>query len=79
MPHTTDVYISLLSISQSNAADSQARMTHISRIKAELERLEFQESTLAQQIDQFQQACTSAKDKLSRMRSVNTHLLLNIH
>ncbi|KAI4905310.1 hypothetical protein NFI96_022725, partial [Prochilodus magdalenae] len=56
------------SISQSNAADSQTRMNQISHIQALLDDLTFQESTLTQQVDQFQHACTSAKDKLSKMR-----------
>ncbi|XP_066540953.1 structural maintenance of chromosomes protein 6-like [Hoplias malabaricus] len=56
------------SISQTSAADTQNRMQQISHLQAELETLTFQESTLAQQIDQFQQACTGAKDRLGKMR-----------
>ncbi|XP_072550789.1 structural maintenance of chromosomes protein 6 isoform X2 [Salminus brasiliensis] len=63
------------SITQSSAADSQARVRQMSRLQSELDALTFQESTLAQQIDQFQQACTSAKDKLSRMRREDQDLL----
>ncbi|XP_049329346.1 structural maintenance of chromosomes protein 6-like [Astyanax mexicanus] len=57
-----------LSITQSSAADSQARVQQMDHLQSELDALIFQETTLAQQIDQFQQACTSSKDNLSRMR-----------
>uniref|UniRef100_A0AAR2LZK9 Structural maintenance of chromosomes protein 6 n=1 Tax=Pygocentrus nattereri TaxID=42514 RepID=A0AAR2LZK9_PYGNA len=56
------------SITQLNAADSQTRMKQLNQIQAELDALTLQESTLAQQVGQFQQACASAKDKLSKMR-----------
>lgn len=42
----------------------------MSHIHAELEQLSFQDSTLAQQIDQFQQASAAAKDRLGKMRLV---------
>lgn len=55
------------SISQANSADTQARVERMNHIQAELEELSFQDSTLAQQIDQFKQACASAKESLGRM------------
>ncbi|XP_073705563.1 structural maintenance of chromosomes protein 6-like [Garra rufa] len=55
------------SISQSNSADTRARVERMNHIQAELEDLSFQDSTLAQQIDQFKQACSAAKEKLIRM------------
>ncbi|KAL7836398.1 hypothetical protein AOLI_G00276820 [Acnodon oligacanthus] len=56
------------SITQLNAVDTQTRMKQLNQIQAELDALTLQESTLAQQVGQFQQACASAKDKLSKMR-----------
>lgn len=67
---------SLSSISQANSADTQARVEKMNHIQAELEDLSFQDSTLAQQIDQFKQACATAKERLGRMRLVQ--MLLNI-
>ncbi len=61
---------SLSSISQTNSADTHARVEKMSHIQAELEQLSFQDSTLAQQIDQFQQASAAAKDRLGKMRLV---------
>ncbi|KAK2901319.1 hypothetical protein Q8A67_009434 [Cirrhinus molitorella] len=55
------------SISQSNSADTRARVERMNHNQAELEDLSFQDSTLAQQIDQFKQACASAEEKLTRM------------
>ncbi|XP_016358810.1 structural maintenance of chromosomes protein 6-like isoform X2 [Sinocyclocheilus anshuiensis] len=55
------------SISQTNSADTHAREEKMNHIQAELEDLSFQDSTLAQQIDQFTQACATAKEKLGRM------------
>uniref|UniRef100_A0A8C1KVC4 Structural maintenance of chromosomes protein 6 n=1 Tax=Cyprinus carpio TaxID=7962 RepID=A0A8C1KVC4_CYPCA len=55
------------SISQTNSADTRAREEKMNHIQAELEDLSFQDSTLAQQIDQFTQACATAKEKLGRM------------
>ncbi|XP_051552913.1 structural maintenance of chromosomes protein 6-like [Myxocyprinus asiaticus] len=54
-------------ISQLNSADTQACMERMNRIQAELEDLSFQDSTLAQQINQFHQACAAAKEKLGKM------------
>uniref|UniRef100_A0A8C2CZ42 Structural maintenance of chromosomes protein 6 n=1 Tax=Cyprinus carpio TaxID=7962 RepID=A0A8C2CZ42_CYPCA len=55
------------SISQTNSADTRAREEKMNHIQTELEDLSFQDSTLAQQIDQFTQACATAKEKLGRM------------
>lgn len=55
------------SISQMNSADTQARVEKMNHIQAELEELSFRDSTLAQQIDQFKQACESAKERQARM------------
>lgn len=61
---------SLSSISQMNSDDTQARMERMNHIQTELEELAFQDSTLAQQIEQFQQACHAAEENLGRMRFV---------
>ncbi|ROJ13834.1 Structural maintenance of chromosomes protein 6 [Anabarilius grahami] len=63
------------SISQANSADTQARVEKMNHIQAELEDLSFQDSTLAQQIDQFKQACVTAKERLSRMSREKQDLL----
>ncbi|KAG1931921.1 structural maintenance of chromosomes protein 6 [Pimephales promelas] len=55
------------SISQANSADTQSRVERMNHIQTELEDLSFQDSTLAQQIDQFKQACASAKERLGKM------------
>ncbi|KAI2667272.1 Structural maintenance of chromosomes protein 6 [Labeo rohita] len=55
------------SISQTNSADTRARVERMNHIQAELEDLSFKDSTLAQQIDQFKQACATAREKLTRM------------
>lgn len=70
---------SLSSISQTNSADTHARVEKLNHIQAELEELRFQDSTLAQQIDQFQQACAADKDKLGRMRLVQLLVKVSIH
>ncbi|XP_031437690.1 structural maintenance of chromosomes protein 6-like [Clupea harengus] len=57
-----------LSISQASAADSQASAARIAGLQLELEDLGHRDSTLAQQLDQFQQAITTAKDNLDKMR-----------
>uniref|UniRef100_A0A671LZQ8 Structural maintenance of chromosomes protein 6 n=1 Tax=Sinocyclocheilus anshuiensis TaxID=1608454 RepID=A0A671LZQ8_9TELE len=66
----TQPLLTLSSISQTNSADTHAREEKMNHIQAELEDLSFQDSTLAQQIDQFTQACATAKEKLGRMRLV---------
>ncbi|XP_067219479.1 structural maintenance of chromosomes protein 6-like [Chanodichthys erythropterus] len=63
------------SINQANSADTQARVEKMNHIQAELEDLSFQDSTLAQQIDQFQQACATAKERLGRMSREKQDLL----
>lgn len=56
------------SISQTTGVESQARVERVEQIKAELENLQHQNSTLGQQIDQYQQACSRAKDEQGKMR-----------
>ncbi|XP_030261656.1 structural maintenance of chromosomes protein 6 [Sparus aurata] len=57
-----------LSISQTTGVESQARMEQIQRIQAELESLTHHISTLGQQIDQYQHACSRAKEEQGKMR-----------
>ncbi|XP_071773847.2 structural maintenance of chromosomes protein 6 isoform X2 [Centroberyx gerrardi] len=57
-----------LSISQTTGTESQARTDRMEQIRTELENLTHQASTLDQQIDQYQQACSRAKDELGKMR-----------
>ncbi|XP_070705825.1 structural maintenance of chromosomes protein 6 [Pempheris klunzingeri] len=57
-----------LSISQTTGAESQARMARMEQIEAELENLTHQISTLGQQIDQYQLACSRAKEEQGKMR-----------
>uniref|UniRef100_A0A8C1YRV0 Structural maintenance of chromosomes protein 6 n=1 Tax=Cyprinus carpio TaxID=7962 RepID=A0A8C1YRV0_CYPCA len=63
------------SISQTNSADTHARVEKMNHIQAELEQLHFQDSTLTQQIDQFKQACAAAKDRLGKMSREKQDLL----
>lgn len=56
------------SISQTTGAESQARTEHMEEIQAELENLRHQISTLGQQIDQYQHACSRAKEEQGKMR-----------
>lgn len=56
------------SISQTTGVESQARMEQIQRIQAELESLTHHISTLGQQIDQYQHACSRAKEEQGKMR-----------
>ncbi|XP_016139158.1 structural maintenance of chromosomes protein 6-like [Sinocyclocheilus grahami] len=63
------------SISQTNSADTHARVEKMNHIQAELEQLHFQDSTLTQQIDQFKQACSTAKDRLGKMSHEKQDLL----
>ncbi|XP_039982045.1 structural maintenance of chromosomes protein 6 isoform X3 [Xiphias gladius] len=57
-----------LSISQTTAAESQARMEHMKQIQAKLENLVHQVSTLEQQIEQYQRACSRANEEKGKMR-----------
>ncbi|XP_070781824.1 structural maintenance of chromosomes protein 6 isoform X2 [Enoplosus armatus] len=57
-----------LSISQTTGAESQARTERMEQIQAELENLRHQISTLGQQIDQYQHACSGAKEEKGKMR-----------
>ncbi|XP_008311197.1 structural maintenance of chromosomes protein 6 [Cynoglossus semilaevis] len=58
-----------LSISQTSGAESQARTEHMEQIKAELENLTHQISTLGQQTDQYQHACVRLKEKKEKIRA----------
>uniref|UniRef100_A0A671XD19 Structural maintenance of chromosomes protein 6 n=1 Tax=Sparus aurata TaxID=8175 RepID=A0A671XD19_SPAAU len=60
-------------ISQTTGVESQARMEQIQRIQAELESLTHHISTLGQQIDQYQHACSRAKEEQGKMRSVDAN------
>ncbi|KAL2082375.1 hypothetical protein ACEWY4_022193 [Coilia grayii] len=57
-----------LSISQASAADSQVREARISELQLEMQELAHRDDTLAQQVEQFQQASATAKDNLDKMR-----------
>ncbi|TKS76150.1 Structural maintenance of chromosomes protein 6 [Collichthys lucidus] len=57
-----------LSISQTTGVESQARTERMGQIQTELENLTHQISTLGQQIDQYQHACTRAKEEQGKMR-----------
>ncbi|XP_016333496.1 structural maintenance of chromosomes protein 6-like [Sinocyclocheilus anshuiensis] len=63
------------SISQTNSTDTHARVEKMNHIQAELEQLNFQDSTLTQQIDQLKQACSTAKDRLGKMSREKQDLL----
>nr|XP_046228256.1 structural maintenance of chromosomes protein 6-like isoform X2 [Scatophagus argus] len=57
-----------LIISQTTGAESQARVEHMEQIQAELDNLMHHISTLDQQIDQYQLACSRAKEEQGKMR-----------
>uniref|UniRef100_A0A673B0L4 Rad50/SbcC-type AAA domain-containing protein n=1 Tax=Sphaeramia orbicularis TaxID=375764 RepID=A0A673B0L4_9TELE len=57
-----------LSISQTTGAESQARTMRSEQIQADLENLNHHISTLGQQIDQYQHACSRAKEEQGKMR-----------
>ncbi|TNN68618.1 Structural maintenance of chromosomes protein 6 [Liparis tanakae] len=57
-----------LSISQTSGAESQAKTERMEQIQAELENMIHQISTLGQQIDQYQHACSRAKEEQGKMR-----------
>ncbi|KAE8286848.1 Structural maintenance of chromosomes protein 6 [Larimichthys crocea] len=57
-----------LSISQTTGVESQARTERMGQIQTELENLTHQISTLGQQIDQYQHACSRAKEEQGKMR-----------
>ncbi|XP_028809385.1 structural maintenance of chromosomes protein 6 isoform X2 [Denticeps clupeoides] len=56
------------SISQATAADSQKRMEKLRQLQGQLDAKTFTDSTLGQQIDQFQTAVATSKDELDKMR-----------
>uniref|UniRef100_A0A8C4FCG9 Structural maintenance of chromosomes protein 6 n=1 Tax=Dicentrarchus labrax TaxID=13489 RepID=A0A8C4FCG9_DICLA len=55
-------------ISQTTGVESQARTERMEQIQAELENLRHHISTLGQQIDQYQHACSRAKEEQGKMR-----------
>ncbi|XP_074541854.1 structural maintenance of chromosomes protein 6 [Halichoeres trimaculatus] len=57
-----------LMISQTTGAESQARLERMEAIQAELEHLNHHISTLSQQIEQYQNACSHAKEEQGRVR-----------
>lgn len=59
------------SISQATVAESQARTERIEQVEADLEQLNHHISTLGQQIDQYQKACSRAKEEQGKIRWEN--------
>ncbi|XP_068198387.1 structural maintenance of chromosomes protein 6-like [Antennarius striatus] len=57
-----------LSISQTTGVESQARAERVEQLQTELEHLRHQISTLGQQIDQYQHACSRVKEEQGKMR-----------
>ncbi|XP_074470796.1 structural maintenance of chromosomes protein 6 [Sebastes fasciatus] len=57
-----------LSISQTSGAESQARTERMEQIQSELESTRHQIATLGQQIDQYEHACSRAKEEQGKMR-----------
>ena len=64
------MYLRPSSISKSNEEESQARARLIEKHEAQLETLRHKDSTLGQQMDQYQQAITVTKEELGKMRWV---------
>ncbi|XP_038818219.1 structural maintenance of chromosomes protein 6 isoform X2 [Salvelinus namaycush] len=56
-----------LSISQTSGAETQVRVERMEKLQTDLDTLNFQDSTLGQQMEQFQQAVSRAKDELDKM------------
>lgn len=56
------------SITQKSGAESQARMERVEQLKAELENMNHQTSTLEQQIDQYRHACSRATEEQGKMK-----------
>lgn len=56
------------SISHTTATERQARAERIEKIQAELEQQGHQISTLGQQVDQYQHACSRAKEEQDKLR-----------
>ncbi|XP_041716300.1 structural maintenance of chromosomes protein 6-like [Coregonus clupeaformis] len=56
-----------LSISQTSGAETQVRVERMEKLQTDLDTLNFQDSTLGQQMEQFQQAVSRAKDELEKM------------
>uniref|UniRef100_A0A8D0AKB4 Structural maintenance of chromosomes protein 6 n=1 Tax=Sander lucioperca TaxID=283035 RepID=A0A8D0AKB4_SANLU len=57
-----------LSISQITGAESQAKTERMEQIQAELENMRQKSATLGQQIDQYEHACSRAKEEQGKMR-----------
>ncbi|XP_028460510.1 structural maintenance of chromosomes protein 6 [Perca flavescens] len=57
-----------LSISQTTGAESQAKTERMEQIQAELENMRQKSATLGQQIDQYEHACSRAKEEQGKMR-----------
>lgn len=55
------------SISQTSGAETQVRVERMEKLQTDLDTLNFQDSTLGQQMEQFQQAVSRAKDELEKM------------
>lgn len=56
------------SISQITGAESQAKTERMEQIQAELENMRQKSATLGQQIDQYEHACSRAKEEQGKMR-----------
>uniref|UniRef100_A0A8C7RCV4 Structural maintenance of chromosomes protein 6 n=1 Tax=Oncorhynchus mykiss TaxID=8022 RepID=A0A8C7RCV4_ONCMY len=54
-------------ISQTSGAETQVRVERMEKLQTDLDTLNFQDSTLGQQMEQFQQAVSRAKDELEKM------------
>lgn len=55
------------SINQTSGAETQVRVERMEKLQTDLDTLNFQDSTLGQQMEQFQQAVSRAKDELEKM------------
>lgn len=60
-----------LSISQTSGTEQQARVDRMEQIQAELEQLEHHISTLRQQADQYEHACSRAKEEQDKLKKEN--------
>ncbi|CAL8392025.1 unnamed protein product [Arctogadus glacialis] len=67
-----------LSISQATGAESQLKDRRMQELQAELQDLSHQDSTLGQQIEQYQQATQRAKEELGKLRNEQSGLQKSI-
>uniref|UniRef100_A0A8C4ZVC0 RecF/RecN/SMC N-terminal domain-containing protein n=1 Tax=Gadus morhua TaxID=8049 RepID=A0A8C4ZVC0_GADMO len=67
-----------LSISQATGAESQLKDRRMQELQAELQDLSHQDSTLGQQIEQYQQATHRAKEELGKLRNEQSGLQKSI-